>query len=138
MPKEGSYDYTTCYSGTSSDIQFSKSLGGGSFEYIANNRTDPPGGPFDRTTAHCVGLGIFVDSRYSNSFLCEAADKDGDKFIVRGTLEGPKGKQEVIAGSGKYEGMVRTGTSESLGVFPSIKPGTFTGCIRQTGTYKLK
>jgi hypothetical protein len=46
--------------------------------------------------------------------------------------------QETLAGTGKYEGMVRTATAESLGQFPTIKPGTFQGCNRATGTYKLK
>jgi hypothetical protein len=58
----------------------------------------------------------------------------GDKFFLRLTLGGPKEKAEAIPGTGKYEGLVRTGISESLGVFPRIKPGALTGCTRQTGT----
>jgi hypothetical protein len=138
MPKEGNYDYISCWSGTSSDIQFSKTYGASSIEYVVNNRSNPPGGPFDMTTARCVGLVSVIDSKFSASSYCEATDKDGDKFMVRNVGEGPKGKQDGIVGTGKYEGLVRTGISESLGMFPPPKPGAFTGCARQTGTYKLK
>jgi len=58
--------------------------------------------------------------------------------MSRATSEGPTSKLDAIAGTGKYEGMVRSGTSESLGAFPAIKPGTSTACSRQTGTYRLK
>jgi hypothetical protein len=138
LPKEGSYDYISCWSGTSNDIQFSKTHAAGTVEFVTNNRSNPPGGAFDMTAARCVGMYTLVDGKFSNSSYCEGTDKDGDKFMVRNSNEGPKGKQEVIAGTGKYEGMVRTGISESVGPFPSVKPGTFTGCARQTGTYKLK
>ena len=60
--------------------------------------------------------------------MCEAIDKDGDKYLTRNSVEGPKTVQETLAGTGKYEGMVRTGTAESLGQFPTIKQGTFQGC----------
>ncbi len=46
--------------------------------------------------------------------------------------------REFVVGTGKYEGMVTTGTVEPLGPFPVIKAGTFQDCNHQTGTYKLK
>lgn len=138
MPKEGNYDYISCWSGTGNNIQFSKTHGFGSFEFVVNNRTSPPGGPFDMTAARCIGLGTQIDGKYSSSSYCEATDKDGDKFIVRNSIEGGKQIQEGIAGTGKYEGMTRIGTTEPLGSFPRVKPDAITGCARQTGTYKLK
>jgi hypothetical protein len=137
-PKEGNYDYISCWSGSSNDIAFSKTHGAGSFEFFVNNHTTPPGGMFDKTSARCVGLGAMLDGKRSGSSYCEATDKDGDKFMVRNLQEGPKATQEGIAGTGKYEGMVRTGISEPLGAFPPPAPGKFTGCARQTGTYKMK
>lgn len=32
----------------------------------------------------------------------------------------------------------RGGTTAPAGPFPTIKPGTFQNCNRQTGTYKMK
>ena len=138
MPKEGKYEYTSCWSGTSNVIQFSKTHIASTSDFIGNNRTNPPGGPFDMTTFHCVGMSSSVDGKETNSNYCEASDKDGDKWMVRTVSQGPQGTNETLAGTGKYVGMVRSGTSESAGAFPAIKPGTFTGCNRQTGTYKLK
>lgn len=90
------------------------------------------------TTYRCVGLGTTFDGKGSNSYYCETIDKDGDKVLLRLTLEGGKGKSEAIAGTGKYEGLVRTGIVESVGAFPPIKLPAFTGCSRQTGTYTMK
>ena len=138
VPKDGNYDFVSCYSGTASEIAFSKTHVAGSTEFVGSNRTTPPGGPFDMTAFRCVGTYALIDGKYSTSAYCEGVDKDGDKIMTRNTTEGPRGKQEVIAGTGKYEGMVRSGITEPLGQFPSIKPGTFTACNRQTGTYKMK
>jgi hypothetical protein len=138
MPKEGNYDYISCWSGTSNDIQFSKSHGFGGYEFVVTNRTTPPGGPFDMTVARCIGMYTMFEGKFGNSSYCEATDQDGDKFIMKNSNDGPKPKQEGITGTGKYEGMTRSGTSEVLGRFPMVRPGVVTGCARQTGTYKLK
>lgn len=138
MPKEGNYDFTSCYSGTTNEIAFSKTHSAGSIESVGNNRTTPPGAHFDMTTFRCVGTYTIIEGKYSALSYCEGVDKDGDKIMTHNTMEGPKGRQEVIAGTGKYEGMVRSGISESLGQFPMVKPGTFAACSRQTGTYKMK
>ena len=138
LPKEGSYDVTSCSSGVSSAIAFSKTHTASSFELTGTTRSNPPGGAFDMTTFRCVGMSSSIEGRNTGMNLCEIIDKDGDKYLVRNTHEGPKSMLETLAGTGKYEGMVRTGTAESVGQFPTIKPGTFQGCNRGTGTYKLK
>jgi hypothetical protein len=43
-----------------------------------------------------------------------------------------------LAGTGKYDGMVTTGTYQVLGKFPVIKEGTSQFCNHQVGNYKLK
>jgi len=43
-----------------------------------------------------------------------------------------------VVGTGKYEGMVASGTVRPLGPFPVIKAGTFQDCNHQSGTYELK
>jgi len=138
LPKQGSYDVTSCWSGASNAIAFSKTHTASSFELTGTTRSNPPGGPFDMVTFRCVGMSSSIEGKNTGMNLCEVIDKDGDKYLLRSTAEGPKQAQETLAGTGKYEGMVRTGTAESLGQFPIIKPGTFQGCNRGTGTYKLK
>jgi hypothetical protein len=138
IPKEGKFDVTNCSVSASTVIQFSKTLTANTTELVGNTRSNPPGGPFDLTTFRCLTISLTIDGKSSGSFYCESIDKDGDKWMSRATSEGPTSKLDAIAGTGKYEGMVRSGTSESLGAFPAIKPGTSTACSRQTGTYRLK
>ena len=138
IPKEGNYDYVSCYSGTVNFITFSKTHSASTYELIGNSRTSPPGGPFDMLTFRCLGMGSSLDNQTTSTNYCEAIDKDGDKLLVRNVNIGQKGTQEGLAGTGKYEGIVRSGINEFLGVFPAIKPGTLSGCNRQIGTYKIK
>lgn len=42
--KEGNYDYTSCNSGTRNVIQFSKTHSFSSYDFVGNNRSNPPGG----------------------------------------------------------------------------------------------
>jgi hypothetical protein len=138
LPKEGGFDVTSCWSGASSVITFDKTHTASSSELIGTSRSNPPGGPFDMTSFRCVGLTTSIEGKNTATSLCEIIDNNGDKFLVRNAPEGPKQMSVTLAGTGKYEGMVRIGTSESLGQFPATKPGTFQGCSRQSGTYKLK
>lgn len=138
MPKEGKYDYTSCFSGTTNVIEFSKTHSAMTYETVGNHRTNPLGGAFDMTAHHCVGMFSSLYGKTTNSHYCESTDMDGDKWMTHAVCQGSKCASETVAGTGKYEGMVRSGTEESVGAFPPVKPGTFTGCNRNAGTYKLK
>ncbi|WGS23010.1 MULTISPECIES: hypothetical protein [unclassified Bradyrhizobium] len=102
-------------------------------------RSTSPGGLFDKNTFHCVGMNASLDGKNTRSTVCEGIDADGDKRLSYFSL-GSDGKiiRENITGTGKYEGMVATGTVQPLGPFPVVKAGTFQDCNHQTGTYKLK
>src|SRR5437879_5028852 len=115
LPKQGSYDITSCWSGVSNAIAFSKTHTASSVELTGTTRSNPPGGPFDMVTFRCVGMSSSIEGKNTGMNLCEGIDKDGDKYLVRNSIEGPKSAQETLTGTGKYEGMVRTGTTESLG-----------------------
>jgi hypothetical protein len=117
LPKEGSYDYTACWSGVSNIITFSKTHTGSSYELMGAIRSNPPGGMFDKNTFRCVGMGASLDGKITGA---------------------GKVTRTHVAGTGKFEGMVMAGTVEPLGPFKAVKEGTFQDCNRQTGTYKLK
>jgi hypothetical protein len=139
LPKEGSYDYTACWSGTNDVIAFSKTHVALSFEMTGTNRSAQPGGMFDKNTFRCVGSQTMFGKRRSGVVTCEAIDPDGDKRLAYFTIMSDgKIVRENVTGTGKYEGMVAEGTVQPLGPFPTIKAGTFQNCNRQTGTYKLK
>ena len=137
--KEGSYDFNSCWSGVNNAITFSKTHTASSYEMTGAIRSNPPGGMFDKHTFRCVGMNASLDGKSTGSTVCEAIDADGDKRLSYFSL-GSDGKvtRENITGTGKYEGMVATGTVKPLGPFPVVKAGTFQDCNHQTGTYKLK
>ncbi len=139
LPKEGSYDFTACWSGANNMISFSKTHTAASYEMTGATRSSPPGGLFDKNTFRCVGMTASLDGKTMGSTVCEAVDPDGDKRLTYFSL-GADGKltRENITGTGKYEGMVASGSVQPLGPFPTIKEGTFQDCNHQTGTYKLK
>jgi len=138
LPKEGSYDYTACWSGINSQIAFSKSHSGSSYELTGSIRSNPAGGMFDKNTFRCVGMNASLDGKITGANLCEATDVDGDKRLSSFSTGDGKTIRTHVAGTGKYEGMVMSGTVEPLGPFRAIKDGTFQDCNHQTGTYKLK
>jgi hypothetical protein len=139
LPKEGSYDFTACWSGVSNTITFSKTHTASSYEFTGTTRSNPPGGMFDKHTFRCVGMNASLDEKKTLTAVCEAIDVDGDKRLTYFSL-GSDGKElrENITGTGKYEGMVASGTVQPLGPFPVVKAGTTQNCNHQTGTYKLK
>jgi hypothetical protein len=139
LPKEGNYDTTVCWSGTANRIDFSKTHYSQSSEFMGTALSNPPGGLGDRNSFHCVGLNTSLDGKLSGSSVCEVTDPDGDKRFNVFTFQADgKVTRETVAGTGKYDGMVVTTKVENLPPFPTAKPGTFQGCNRQTGTYKLK
>jgi len=139
LPKEGSYDFNACYSGVANPIAFSKTHSAFSYEMFGSTLSNPPGGMFDKASFRCLGLTTSFDGKATISVVCETIYPDGGKTLSKfsdaadGTLV-----REVVAGTGKYEGIVSRGTAVQLGDFPAIKAGTFQICNHQTGTYKLK
>ena len=140
MPKEGNYDYTACWSGTSNITKVSDNRLIMANDFTGVIRTTTPGGPFDGETFHCAGLSMMVDGKpASETTFCVATDKEGNKRLARFTNNDGTITREQVAGTGKYEGMTLTPTAvKPMGPFPTAKPGTFQGCNHQTGSYKLK
>ena len=140
VPKEGTFDYTSCFSGESKLISFSNTYSAYSYEMIGTNRSNQPGSIFDKRTFRCVGMNTSFAGRVTANTVCEAVDSDGYKTLSYYS-RGSDGKEtrEIVLGTGKFDGMVRSGVKvEPLGPFPIIKAGTFQNCSRETGTYKLK
>jgi hypothetical protein len=122
LPKEGKADVTGCYTVTANEITFSNTHTATTYEILGTNISNPPGGMFDQMSFRCVGLNSIVDAKFSATTFCESVDKDGDKILTRlivGSVEGVGqddthvGETVVIAGTGKYEGMTRTGINEN-------------------------
>jgi hypothetical protein len=108
-----------------------------SYSLTGTSRSNPSGGAFDMMSFQCVGVGALIEGKWSSNGFCEYLDADGDKSLGKATRIGPKGTWKFVAGTGKFAGITGGGTNETLGQFPTIKPGTFQGCNRAVGTYKL-
>jgi hypothetical protein len=139
LPKEGSYDFTSCWSGVSNPITFSKTHSAFSYEMTGTTLSNPPGGFLDKRAFRCIGLTTSFGGKPTNTAICESFGADEDKILTYFSQTGDgKFTREVVAGTGKYEGLVSSGIAQPMGPFPVAKPGTFQDCSRQTGTYKLK
>lgn len=139
LPKEGTYDVVACWTGTGNDIIFSKTHTANSYEMVGTVVSLIPGGLGDRSTFRCVGMNTNVNGRLGGGNMCEVTDPDGDKRLNAFHIE-PDGKvvREMLAGTGKYEGMTQTNTVALMPPMKPAKDGTFQGCNHQTGTYKFK
>ena len=140
LPKQGGYDFVSCWSGISNVVQFSRTDSVMNYEMTGANHSNPPGGLLDKTTFRCVGLQAWEGGKASGLTVCEMIDQDGDKRISRFslTIDGKMIPQPNTEGTGKYEDMEMNGSVEALGPFPEVKPGTHQDCNHQTGTYKMK
>jgi hypothetical protein len=139
LPKEGAYDYTVCFVRNSVRIDFSKTHFAYSYEESGAAVGKVPGGLFDGETVRCVGMTASLDGKRTGGSLCEGVAADGDKRLTRFWYDSDgKFQREQVAGTGKYDGMVTTGSVQALGPPEEIKPGTVKVCNRATGTYKLR
>ena len=140
VPKEGTYDYTSCWSGTTSTMQLPGGAMAATNEVTGMNHAKIPGTMFDNSSFRCIGFTVTKDKVATGRTVCEAVDADGDKRYAS-FVAGEDGKtvRSQIGGTGKFEGLVTSNmTIENMPAPPTIVPGTIQGCNHQTGNYKLK
>ena len=141
LPKEGKYDYTTCFTRTVTYVEYSPTQSAWSYSELGKSVSEPPGGMFDGDEVQCLGMTASLEGKRFGNTACAGVAKDGAKRLSRFWYDAEgKLQRETIAGTGKYNGMVTTGTVQDVKAPPSMKPGTqtFDYCNRNVGTYKLK
>jgi hypothetical protein len=94
LPKEGSYDYTACWSGVNNVITFSKTHTASSYEMTGSNRSNPPGGMFDKTTFRCVGMNASLDGK-NTSEHCGAAIRSQVSAVQRSSRRSRLGEAQL-------------------------------------------
>ena len=94
LPKEGNYDFTSCYNDVNNVITFSKTYTGRSYESTGTIRSNPPGGLFDKSTYRCVGMNTSFNGKDTAYTVCESIDVDGDSgfHIFRLSMERQLGR----------------------------------------------
>jgi hypothetical protein len=140
VPKEGTYDYYACWSGTSSEMKLPGGAVAQTNEFTGMIHAKIPGTMFDNNSFRCIGSTVTKDKVATGRTICEAVDADGDKRYAS-FVAGEDGKtvRSQIGGTGKFEGLVTSNmTIENMPTPPTIQPGTIQGCNHQTGNYKLK
>jgi len=138
LPKEGNYDFTSCGSGVINSIAFSKTQSAHSLEITGVVLSNPPGGMFDKGFFRCEGFIAQLDEKVAGNYFCESIYPDGKTLSKFSSAADGTVVRELVAGTGKYEGMVSSGTVVTLAQSMVLKPGTIQTCTHQTGTYKLK
>lgn len=81
LPKEGSYDFVSCWTGTSNEIAGTKEYSASAYEMLGTIVSTAPGGFGDQSSFRCVGMSTMVKGRPGGGNLCESTDTDGDKRV---------------------------------------------------------
>ena len=144
MTKDGTFDFTICFTGSSKVIDFDEQHV--AFAWVDEKgfaRSHPPGGAFDMMWFRCVGSGGVIEGKRPVDDYCELADQDGDKvFVIHRIVTDLStntrdSKVEILAGTGKYTGIRGTGESQSPLIFPEEDPDLYARCVRLNGDYKI-
>ncbi len=139
LPKEGDYDYTSCFTRNATRIEYSKTHFAYSHEDTGTSVSNPAGGLFDNEEVRCVGMTASFDGKSSGGTVCVGVAKNGDMRLTRFWYDNDgKYQREAVSGTGQYDGMVTTGSVKRVGETKRIKPGTTQFCNQATGTYRLK
>jgi hypothetical protein len=139
MPKEGSATFDFCAVTEAQTLSSGDKLLVSHFKNIANLRTSPPGGPFDRMSSICLGTYTNIKGRQVTYGVCEWTDDDGDKMWLefQGSEDGAGGTYTVPVGTGKYDGITLKG-EYVVDFWPSATKDITQGCNRNKVTYRLK
>ena len=79
VPKEGTYDYYSCWSGTTSTMQLPGGAMAATNEVTGMNHAKIPGTMFDNSSFRCIGFTVTKDKVATGRTVCESVDADGDK-----------------------------------------------------------
>jgi hypothetical protein len=133
---ETPYNITNCYSGTSTDLFRSKELTIITIDAKGIAVSNHENKIFDNCSFHSTQIIQNMNGEWKRFGHTKFMDPDGDYFFVE--VSGEKSAVvEFLYGTGKWEGITGTGKFEVIARGKAIEPGTFQGCVRNTGTFEL-
>lgn len=134
---ETPYDITSCYSGTLTDLFRSKELTIFSTDVKGIGVSNHENKVFDNCSFHSAQIIQIINGKWKRSGHSKFMDPDGDYFFVE--ISGEKSAVvKFLYGTGKWKGITGTGKFERIARGKAIEPGTFQGCVRNTGTFELQ
>ena len=83
LPKEGKYDYTTCFTRTVTYVEYSPTQTAWSYRELGRSVSDPLGGMFEGDEVQCLGMTASLDGKRNGSTACVGIAKDGAKRFTR-------------------------------------------------------
>lgn len=133
---ETPYDITNCYYGTLTTLYKSKELTILTSDVRGIARSSHENKVFDNCSFHSVQIIQIMNGKKKRSGHTKFMDPDGDYFFVE-VSGGENATVKFLYGTGKWKGITGTGKFESIAHGKSMEPGTFQGCVRNTGTFEL-
>ena len=133
---ETPYEVTNCYSGTVTDLFRSEELTIITTDLTGIVVSNHENKVFDNCSFHSTQIIQIMNGKWKRSGHSKFMDPDGDYFFVE--VSGEKSAVvKFLYGTGKWKGITGTGKFERLARGKAIEPGTFQGCVRNTGTFEL-
>ena len=113
---------------------------------VANHQSgvvisENPVSPWHHATFLSQGTTIQdVDGKtLGDAALCEFVDPDGDLswMVTLIWYDQDPDAFKIIDGTGKWKGITGSGKFEKIARGKAMEPGTYQGCVRNTGTFEL-
>ncbi len=133
---ETPYDLTNCYYGTFTTLYKSKELTIVSLDMNGIARSNHENKVFDNCSFHSVQVKQFMAGKIKRYGHTKFMDPDGDYFIVE-ISGGKNATVKFLYGTGKWKGITGSGKFEKIARGKAMEPGTYQGCVRNTGTFEL-
>jgi hypothetical protein len=133
---ETPYDITNCYYGNSTNLYNEEELKIFTIDVRGIARSNNENKVFDNCSFHSVQIIQILNGQMKRSGHSKFLDPDGDYFFVE-VSGGKDATVKFLYGTGKWKGITGTGKFESVARGKSMEPGTFHGCVRNTGTFEL-
>ena len=133
---ETPFDLTNCYYGTLTVLYKSKELTILTSDLRGIARSNHENKVFDNCSFHSVQILQIMNGKLKRSGHTKFMDPDGDYFFVE-VSGGKTGAVRFLYGTGKWKGITGTGKFERIARGKAMEPGTFQGCVRNTGTFEL-
>jgi len=134
-------DFTQYASCTRTPASEDKEFSFGSIECIGITRSNQENKIFDNMSFLDVVVGRVEGEQSTVYSLSKYMDRDGDYVIMEFSESGlsPRleGTWKILYGTGKWKGIKGSGKHVHAARGKPIKPGTFQGYARNTGTFEL-
>lgn len=133
--KEGRVDMTTCFGGPVHTNSPTAQDRFGTYEVTGG--VTAVAGPAPSGSIECGGYFEMRGKAYQHRGYCLLQDAAGHKIFIADTRNAQGYTWEYTGGTGKFEGISGSGTSEVMGSMTPVRVGTMQGCRRLVGSYKL-